>query len=48
MERKWPTTYFPQELKRHPTALIYDDVAPWHIPAETVSTPGHPTQRNAW
>lgn len=25
----------PMELKRHPTALIYDDVAPRHVPAET-------------
>lgn len=34
MERKWSTTHSPWELKRHPTALMYD-AAPRHVPAET-------------
>lgn len=47
MERKWPTTHSLWELKRHPTALMYDDVAPRHVPAETYQHSWAPhTQEN--
>lgn len=42
MERKWLISCSPLELKMHPIALVHDeDVAPRHVPAETLSNEQH-------